>query len=194
MAVDLLGLGKSKLSPARPQPVPTGKPKVPAPVPTSRQNRPISVSTDRGDSPSVTSGWCQSTARPMPHLIRPTSSYFQTYTPYVPQMYYNHMQYSGVEKWQLLSMTGNMERLDDFQEFQGGKVTFGGGEGRITGKGTIKTPTLDFENVYYVKEPGNKSTVTPFIIFCDKKTIVLFRHTSQGKFSVLLQCLELKNL
>ncbi|GKB96137.1 putative ribonuclease H-like domain-containing protein, partial [Tanacetum coccineum] len=27
------------------------------------------------------------------------------------------------------SMTGNMERLDDFQEFQGGKVTFGGGEG-----------------------------------------------------------------
>ncbi|GKB05902.1 hypothetical protein Tco_0834097 [Tanacetum coccineum] len=43
------------------------------------------------------------------------------------------------------SMTGNMERLDDFQEFQGGKVTFGGGEGRITGKGTIRTPTLDFE-------------------------------------------------
>ncbi|GJZ62896.1 putative ribonuclease H-like domain-containing protein, partial [Tanacetum coccineum] len=36
--------------------------------------------------------------------------------------------------------------------FQGGKVTFGDGEGRITGKGTIITPTLDFENVYYVKE------------------------------------------
>ncbi|GKF57227.1 putative ribonuclease H-like domain-containing protein, partial [Tanacetum coccineum] len=49
-------------------------------------------------------------------------------------------------------MTGNMERLDDFQEFQGGKVTFGGGEGRITGKGTIRTHTLDFEIVYYVKE------------------------------------------
>ncbi|GJW06859.1 hypothetical protein Tco_1569282 [Tanacetum coccineum] len=47
------------------------------------------------------------------------------------------------------SMTGNMERPDDFQEFQGGKVTFGGGEGRITGKGTIRTPTLYFENVYY---------------------------------------------
>ncbi|GKF07966.1 hypothetical protein Tco_0042190, partial [Tanacetum coccineum] len=45
-------------------------------------------------------------------------------------------------------MTGNMERLDDFQEFQRGKVTFGGGEGRITGKGIIRTPTLDFENVY----------------------------------------------
>ncbi|GJS02802.1 hypothetical protein Tco_0319310 [Tanacetum coccineum] len=48
--------------------------------------------------------------------------------------------------------TGNLERLDDFQEFQGGKVTFRGGKGRITRKGTIRTPTLDFENVYYVKE------------------------------------------
>nr|GFC87356.1 putative ribonuclease H-like domain-containing protein [Tanacetum cinerariifolium] len=35
------------------------------------------------------------------------------------------------------SMTGNKERLDDFQVFQGGKVTFRGGEGRITRKGTI---------------------------------------------------------
>nr|GEU65060.1 ribonuclease H-like domain-containing protein [Tanacetum cinerariifolium] len=50
------------------------------------------------------------------------------------------------------SMTGNKERLDDFQEFQVRKVTLGGGKGRITGKGTIRTPTLDFENVYYVKE------------------------------------------
>ncbi|GKE66972.1 hypothetical protein Tco_1521133 [Tanacetum coccineum] len=51
------------------------------------------------------------------------------------------------------SMTCNLETLDDFQEFQGGKVTFGGGEGRITGKGTIRTPTLDFENVYYASRP-----------------------------------------
>ena len=34
----------------------------------------------------------------------------------------------------------------------GGNVTFGGGDGRITGKGTIRTSKLDFENVYYVKE------------------------------------------
>ncbi|GKD64823.1 hypothetical protein Tco_1306931 [Tanacetum coccineum] len=37
------------------------------------------------------------------------------------------------------SMSGNKERLDDFVEIKGGTVTFGGGEGRITGKGTIKT-------------------------------------------------------
>ncbi|GJX51620.1 hypothetical protein Tco_0278465 [Tanacetum coccineum] len=85
--VVLLRTGKVNITPARPQSVPTG-----------RQNRPIPVPTGRGDSPSVTSGWWQSTARPMPHLNRPTSSYFQTYTLYVPQMYYNHMQFGGV-RW-----------------------------------------------------------------------------------------------
>nr|GEY76457.1 putative ribonuclease H-like domain-containing protein [Tanacetum cinerariifolium] len=66
----------------RPQPVPTGKPKVFAPVPAVRQNRPFPVPTNRAYSPSVSSGWWTS-----------------------------------------------------------GKVTFRGGEGRITGKGTIRTPT-----------------------------------------------------
>nr|GEZ09709.1 retrotransposon protein, putative, Ty1-copia subclass [Tanacetum cinerariifolium] len=46
------------------------------------------------------------------------------------------------------SMTGNKERLDDFHAFYDGKVTFEGGERRIIGKGTIRTPTLDFENVW----------------------------------------------
>ncbi|GJS63962.1 putative ribonuclease H-like domain-containing protein [Tanacetum coccineum] len=208
----LLRTGKVNIPPARPQPVPTGKPKVPAPVPTGRQNRPFPVPTDRGYSPSVTSGWWKSTARPMPHLNRPTSSYFQTYTPYVPQMYYNHMKYGGLRwatavkpsagcSWKThrkglywenpysdaedegifdsgcsRSMTGNMERLDDFQEFQGGKVTFGGGEGRITGKGTIRTPTLDFENVYYVKELQQFNLFSISQI-CDKKNRVLFTDT-----------------
>ncbi|GKA58174.1 hypothetical protein Tco_0757362, partial [Tanacetum coccineum] len=116
----LLRTGKVNITPARPQSVPTGKPKEPTPVPTGRQNRPIPVPTGRqnrpisvptgrqnwpipvpsgkGDSPLVTSGWWQSTARPMPHLNRPTSSYFQTYTSYVPQIYYNHIQYGGV-RW-----------------------------------------------------------------------------------------------
>ncbi|GJS22725.1 hypothetical protein Tco_0451357 [Tanacetum coccineum] len=83
---------------SRPQPVPTGNQRFPASVPTGRQNRPFPVPTDIRYSPSVTSGWWKSTARHMPHLNRPTSSYFQTYTPYVPQMYYNHMRYGGV-RW-----------------------------------------------------------------------------------------------
>nr|GEX72039.1 retrovirus-related Pol polyprotein from transposon TNT 1-94 [Tanacetum cinerariifolium] len=40
------------IPPARPQPIPSGKPKVFAPVPTGRPNRPFPVSTDRGYSPS----------------------------------------------------------------------------------------------------------------------------------------------
>ncbi|GKF27807.1 hypothetical protein Tco_0094149, partial [Tanacetum coccineum] len=179
----LLRTGKVTIPPARPQPVPT-----------------------------VTFGWWKSTTRPMPHLNRPTSSYFQTYTPYVPQMYYNHMKYGGLRwatavkpsagcSWKThrkglywenpysdaedegifdsgcsRSMTGNMERLDDFQEFQGGKVTFGGGEGRITRKGTIRTPTLDFENVYYVKELQHFNLFSISQI-CDKKNRVLFTDT-----------------
>nr|GFB01111.1 ribonuclease H-like domain-containing protein [Tanacetum cinerariifolium] len=74
------------------------------------------------------------------------------------------------------SMTGNKERLDDFQVFHGRKVTFGGGEGMITGKETIRTPTLDFENVYYVKELQQFNLC--FISqICDKKNRILFTDT-----------------
>ncbi|GJS72054.1 hypothetical protein Tco_0704895, partial [Tanacetum coccineum] len=75
----LLRTGKVNITPARPQQVPTGKPKEPAPVPTGRQNRPIPVPTDRGDSPSVTSGWWQiSTSRyvvPTGRVVVPTGRY-----------------------------------------------------------------------------------------------------------------------
>ncbi|GJW40441.1 ribonuclease H-like domain-containing protein [Tanacetum coccineum] len=46
-------------------------------------------------------------------------------------------------------MTGNMSYLTDFEEIDGGYVAFGGNPkgGKITGRGTIKTGNLDFENV-----------------------------------------------
>nr|GEY66445.1 hypothetical protein [Tanacetum cinerariifolium] len=59
--------------------------------------------------------------------------------------------YSGCSR----SMTGNKEKLDDFVQVKGGIVTFGGGDGKITGRGTIRTSKLDFENVYYVEELQN---------------------------------------
>nr|GEV28665.1 xylulose kinase-1 [Tanacetum cinerariifolium] len=55
--VVLLRTGKVNIPHARPQPVPTSKPKVFAPVPAGRQNRPFPVPTDRGYSPSVSSSW-----------------------------------------------------------------------------------------------------------------------------------------
>ncbi|GKF59438.1 hypothetical protein Tco_0176224, partial [Tanacetum coccineum] len=46
-------------------------------------------------------------------------------------------------------MTRNIAYLLDFKEFDGGYVTFGGGAhgGRFSGKGTLKTDSLDFEDV-----------------------------------------------
>ncbi|GKC38017.1 putative ribonuclease H-like domain-containing protein [Tanacetum coccineum] len=51
-------------------------------------------------------------------------------------------------------MTGNVSYLSNFKEFDVGYVTFRGGAkgGRITGKGTLKTGKLNFEDVYFVKE------------------------------------------
>ncbi|GJR25844.1 retrovirus-related pol polyprotein from transposon TNT 1-94 [Tanacetum coccineum] len=46
-------------------------------------------------------------------------------------------------------MTGNIAYLLDFKEFNRGYIAFGGGAygGRITGKGTLKTNSLDFKDV-----------------------------------------------
>ncbi|GJY83610.1 ribonuclease H-like domain-containing protein, partial [Tanacetum coccineum] len=46
-------------------------------------------------------------------------------------------------------MTGNIAYLSDFKQFDGGYVSFGGGAyaGKISGKGTLKTANLDFEDV-----------------------------------------------
>ncbi|GJS50803.1 putative ribonuclease H-like domain-containing protein [Tanacetum coccineum] len=71
-------------------------------------------------------------------------------------------------------MSGNIAHLSDFKDFDGGYVTFGGGanRGRITGKGTIKTDKLDFDDVYFVKEL--KFNLFSVSQMCDKKNYVLF--------------------
>ncbi|GJS45447.1 retrovirus-related pol polyprotein from transposon TNT 1-94 [Tanacetum coccineum] len=51
-------------------------------------------------------------------------------------------------------MTGNIAYLSDFKEFDGGYVKFGGGAhgSRISGKGTLKTDSLDFEDLYFLPD------------------------------------------
>ncbi|GJT77010.1 ribonuclease H-like domain-containing protein [Tanacetum coccineum] len=74
-------------------------------------------------------------------------------------------------------ITGNMSYFSDFKEFDEGYVTFRGGSkgGKITGKGTLKTGKLDFEDVYFVKElQFNLFSVSQM---CDKKNSVLFTDT-----------------
>nr|GFB41323.1 ribonuclease H-like domain-containing protein [Tanacetum cinerariifolium] len=74
-------------------------------------------------------------------------------------------------------MTGCMSYLYEFEELNGGYVTFGGNPkgGKITGKGKIKTGKLDFDDVYFVKEL--KFNLFNVSQMCDKKNNVLFTNT-----------------
>ncbi|GJS91050.1 ribonuclease H-like domain-containing protein [Tanacetum coccineum] len=74
-------------------------------------------------------------------------------------------------------MTGNIAYLSDFKQFDGGYVAFGGGAygGKISGKGTLKTVNLDFEDVYFVNEL--KFNLFSVSHMCDKKNYVLFTDT-----------------
>nr|GFA77098.1 hypothetical protein [Tanacetum cinerariifolium] len=74
-------------------------------------------------------------------------------------------------------MTGNISYLSDFEEINGGYVSFGGNPkgGKITGKGKIRTGKLDFDDVYFVKEL--KFNLFSVSQMCDKKNNVLFRDT-----------------
>nr|GEZ74978.1 ribonuclease H-like domain-containing protein [Tanacetum cinerariifolium] len=76
-----------------------------------------------------------------------------------------------------LDQTQEYYILSDFEELNGGYVAFGGNPkgGKMTGKGKIKTRKLDFDAVYYVKEP--KFNLFSVSQMCDKKNNVLFTDT-----------------
>ncbi|GJX43999.1 putative ribonuclease H-like domain-containing protein [Tanacetum coccineum] len=74
-------------------------------------------------------------------------------------------------------MTGNIAYILDFKEFDKGYVAFGGGAygGTISSKVTLKTNSLDFEDVYFVNEL--KFNLFSVSQMCDKKNYVLFTDT-----------------
>ncbi|GJT04052.1 putative ribonuclease H-like domain-containing protein [Tanacetum coccineum] len=72
-------------------------------------------------------------------------------------------------------MTGNKGYLDEYEDYDDGLVSFGDGKGRISGKGKIKTGTLDFEDVYFCKEL--KYNMFSLSQICDKKNNVPFTDT-----------------
>ncbi|GKD65476.1 hypothetical protein Tco_1307584 [Tanacetum coccineum] len=73
-------------------------------------------------------------------------------------------------------MTCNKDQLEDFEEFNGGSVTFGGSKGYISGKGRIRVGNLDFDSVSFVKELGHFNLFSISQI-CDKQHKVLFTKT-----------------
>ncbi|GJS52987.1 putative ribonuclease H-like domain-containing protein [Tanacetum coccineum] len=78
-----------------------------------------------------------------------------------------------VKAW---GQTGNKDQLEDFEEFNGGSVTFGGSKGYISGKGKIRVGNLDFDSVSFVKELGHFNLFSISQI-CDKQHKVLFTET-----------------
>nr|GEV31022.1 ribonuclease H-like domain-containing protein [Tanacetum cinerariifolium] len=74
-------------------------------------------------------------------------------------------------------MTRNISYLTNYEEIDGGYVAFGGNPkgGKLTGRCTIKTGKLDFENVYFVKE--FKFNLFSVSQMCDKNNSVLFNDT-----------------
>ncbi|GJX93572.1 putative ribonuclease H-like domain-containing protein [Tanacetum coccineum] len=74
-------------------------------------------------------------------------------------------------------MTGNKFFLTNYQEYDGGFVAFVGNSkgGKISGKCTIRTGNLDFEDVYFVKEL--KFNLFSVSQMCDRKNSVLFTET-----------------
>ncbi|GJR30934.1 putative ribonuclease H-like domain-containing protein [Tanacetum coccineum] len=153
------------------------------PHPAGWSKRPATVSAGR----PVSAGWLNPAARP---YFRPSSVYFNNM--YLPDLYDPMYMNKGrrgtagdpstdndigiVDSGCSRSMTGNKEKLDDFVQIKGGIVKFGGGDGRISGKGTIRTSKLDFENVYYVEELQHFNLFSVSQI-CDKKNKVLFTDT-----------------
>nr|GEX35036.1 reverse transcriptase domain-containing protein [Tanacetum cinerariifolium] len=69
-------------------------------------------------------------------------------------------------------MTGNLSYLSDYEPFDEGYVSFGQGGCKITGKGTIKTGKVEFENVYIVIDL--KYNLFSVSQICDNKNSVLF--------------------
>ncbi|GJR99788.1 ribonuclease H-like domain-containing protein [Tanacetum coccineum] len=121
----------------------------------------------------------QSTARQ--NFSRPVIS-THTGRPYYPRMDNGNPEeelkdHAIIDSGCSESMTGDKEKLSDFKAFNGGYVAFGNDpKGRsITGKGTIETSCIDFENVSYVKEL--KFNLLSVSQICDKKHNVFFTDT-----------------
>nr|GEZ89463.1 ribonuclease H-like domain-containing protein [Tanacetum cinerariifolium] len=150
-------------------------------IPAGRINKPAPFPAGS----SVPTGWTNPAARP---FFKPTNLYFDNHVvlgditdlicngvPRTKVHPHVNKDIDIVDSGCSRIMTGNKEKLDEFMQVKGDTVPFGGdgGDGKITGRGTIRTSKLDFENVYYVEELQNFSLFSVSQI-CDKKNKVLF--------------------
>nr|GEY42160.1 hypothetical protein [Tanacetum cinerariifolium] len=85
---------------------------------------------------------------------------------------------STYKKYSYIDTRGRSKKhmyIIDYEDYDGGFVSFGDGKGRISEKGKIKTGTLDFDDVYFCKElKYNMFSVSQI---CDRKNNFLFTDT-----------------
>ncbi|GJY24494.1 putative ribonuclease H-like domain-containing protein [Tanacetum coccineum] len=165
-------------------------------VPAGRPNYPI----------PVTSGRTNNTVRPFPSVFKPNRPNTQSASPSKRPLHRasppkTSFSYFGGDKVKTAVKTSagcswsssryfsrpkpvmawvphdwKQAQVGELSRIQRWNVTFGGGEGKITSKGTIRTAKLDFENVLYVKELQHFNLFSVSQI-CDKKNRVLFTET-----------------
>nr|GEW55671.1 copia protein [Tanacetum cinerariifolium] len=119
-----------------------------------------SMTRPRQAKPVVT----KTNSPPSMHINRSLSPKDNTFPPKV----------TAVKAPMVNTAQGNMSYLSDFEELNGGYVSFVGNPkgGKIFGKGKIRTGKLDFDDVYFVKEL--KFNLFSVSQMCDKKNSVLF--------------------
>nr|GEX93261.1 uncharacterized mitochondrial protein AtMg00810-like [Tanacetum cinerariifolium] len=93
-------------------------------------------------------------------------------------------------------MIRNKFYLTDYEDYDGGFVSFGDGKGRISRKGNIKTGTLDFDNVYFYETSGILKTFITGIenqLDCKVK-VIRCENGTEFKNSVMNQFCDMKRI
>ncbi|GJU85955.1 ribonuclease H-like domain-containing protein [Tanacetum coccineum] len=133
-----INTGRTNISSGRPK-VNSGRPKV-------NSDRPkVNTVSPKVNSVSTTSN-SMSPKRPQMDQINQQTGIFQNHEHPLKNMVDRGIFDSGCSG----HMTGNKDQLEDFEEFNGGSVTFGGSKGYISGKGRIRMPD---ENQILLKVP-----------------------------------------
>ncbi|GKF24950.1 hypothetical protein Tco_0080844, partial [Tanacetum coccineum] len=83
-------------------------------------------------------------------------------------------------------MTENIAYLSDFKEFDGGYVTFRGGAhgGRISGKGTLKTDSLNFEEIQLHRCACARFQLTPKMYLTASRPDIMFAVCACARFQL----------
>nr|GEV32564.1 hypothetical protein [Tanacetum cinerariifolium] len=124
------------------------------------------------------------TARPFMNETRPKRTFYKTYSPNKRPFHNTTAQRTtflykkvntvrnkslsavgGNEDTDVKALAGNKAHIADYQEFKGSSVAFGGSNGRITGKGKIKTSRV------LVTKSQNK---TPYELLTGKQPIISY--------------------